>query len=48
MDFDLSQQIPHDAEPFRIEWLSANGPARPTTPVGCVAMIAFLALCRGL
>jgi hypothetical protein len=39
---DPSQQISHDAEPFRIQWLLANRlPCRPTIPVRCVALIAF-------
>src|ERR1017187_2626921 len=43
-EVDLSQQISHDAEPFRIDWLSANGLASPTIPVRCVALIAFFAM----
>ena len=41
---DLSQQISRDAEPFRIQWLSANRLSRPTIPTNCVALIAFLAM----
>jgi hypothetical protein len=41
---DLSQQISHDAEPFRIHWLPANRLPRPTIPVGCVVLIAFFAV----
>jgi hypothetical protein len=41
---DSSQQISHDAQPFRIERFPANRLARPTVPVRCVALIAFLAV----
>jgi hypothetical protein len=41
---DLSQQISRDGEPFRIERFSANGFACPTVPIGCVVLIAFLAM----
>jgi hypothetical protein len=41
---DLSQQTSHDAEPFRIEWFSANGFASPTILINCIALIAFLAM----
>lgn len=44
----IAPRIPYDAEPFRIEWHSANGPARPTIPIGCVALIAFLAMQVGV
>jgi hypothetical protein len=47
-EVDLSQQISHDAQPFRIEWLSAHRLPRPTIPVGCVALIAFLAMQVGV
>jgi len=39
---DLSEQFPYDAEPFCIEWFSANGFPCSTIPVKCVALIAFL------
>jgi hypothetical protein len=41
---DLSQQISHDAEPFRIERLVAPGLTCAVVPVACVALIAFLAM----
>jgi hypothetical protein len=31
-----------NAEPFPVEWLSANGLACPVVPIGCVALIALL------
>src|ERR1035438_3380810 len=40
----LSQQISHNGEPFGTQRLPANGLACPTVPVGCVALIAFLAM----
>jgi hypothetical protein len=40
----LSQQFFHDADPFRFEGLPANGLASATVPIGCVALIAFLAM----
>ena len=40
----LSQQISDDAEPFRIERFPANGLACATIPVGCITLIAFLAM----
>jgi hypothetical protein len=40
----LSEQYLHHAEPFRIEWLSANGLSRPTIPVCLVVLIAFSAM----
>jgi hypothetical protein len=43
-EVDLSQQISHDAEPFRVERFSAYGLACATVPVGFVALIAFLAV----
>ena len=42
------QQSSQDAEPFGIEWLSANGLAYTTIPIGCVALIAFLAVKVGM
>src|ERR1022692_1639465 len=33
-----------DAKPFRIQWLSANGLARPTIPICRVALIALFAM----
>lgn len=44
----LSQQRCHNAKPLRIELLSANGLARPTIPVRCVTLIAFLAVKIGM
>jgi hypothetical protein len=41
---DLSHQISRDAEPFRIEWLPANGLASPAIPIGCVGIIALFAM----
>jgi len=41
---DLSQQVFCDAEPFRIERLSADGLASSTIPVRRIALIAFLAM----
>jgi hypothetical protein len=38
----LSQQDSHNAEPLRIQRLSAHGLARPVVPIRCVALIAFL------
>jgi hypothetical protein len=38
---DLSQQIPRDADPFRIERLSTNGLSSPAIPIGCVALVAL-------
>jgi hypothetical protein len=44
-EVDLSQQTCHDAEPFRIEWLSAkNGLACPTIRVSCITLVALLAV----
>jgi hypothetical protein len=43
-EVDLSQQIFHNADPFRIDWFSANRLPRPTIPVGCVVLIAFFAM----
>src|SRR5437870_2704630 len=43
----LQQRI-DDAEPFRIEWLSANGFARSAVPIVGVALIAFLAMQVGM
>jgi hypothetical protein len=37
-----------DAEPFRIQWLSANRLPRPTIPVRCVALIASLPMQVGV
>jgi hypothetical protein len=37
-----------DAEPFRIERLSANSLACATIPIGCVTLIAFLAMKVGV
>jgi hypothetical protein len=47
-EVDLSQQNSHDAEPFRIQWLSGNGLACPTVPIGCVARITFLTMQVGM
>src|ERR1039457_4232929 len=47
-EVDLSHQISHNAEPFRIEWLSADGLACSTVPVGCVVLIAFFAMQVGV
>ena len=44
----LSQQISDDAEPFRIEWFSANGLPCSTIPVGCVVLISFFAMQVGV
>ena len=41
---DLPQQLSRDAEPLRIELISANGLSRTTVPVRCVTLIAFLAM----
>jgi hypothetical protein len=48
VELALSQQLSHNAEPFRIYWLSANGFGCPTIPVGCIALIAFLAMQVGV
>jgi hypothetical protein len=45
---DLSQQVPHDADPFLVWRLAANRLSRPTIPVRCVALIAFLAMQVGV
>src|ERR1700680_2692009 len=42
------QQRIDDAEPFRIEWLSANEFARSAVPIVGVALIAFLAMQVGM
>jgi hypothetical protein len=47
-EFDLSEQLHHNAEPLRIQRLSANGLACPTIPIRCVALIAFLAMTPGM
>jgi hypothetical protein len=47
-EFDLPEEISYYAEPFRIQWLPANGLVRPTVPVGCVALIAFPAMQVGV
>ncbi len=44
----LSQQTCRDAEPFGIQRLAADGLASATIPVGCVALIAFLAMQVGV
>jgi hypothetical protein len=44
----LCQQLSRDAEPFRIEWFSANGLTCATIPVGGIALIAFLAMKVGV
>jgi hypothetical protein len=44
----LFQQCLHDTQPFRIERLPAHGLACPAIPVGCVALIAFLAMQVGV
>jgi hypothetical protein len=45
---DSSQQASCDAMPFRIEWFSADGLPRPTVPIGCFALITFLAMQVGV
>jgi hypothetical protein len=44
----LCQQCLHDSQPFRIERLPADGLACPVVPVGCVALITFLAVQIGM
>jgi hypothetical protein len=44
----LSQQLSHNAEPFRIQWFPTNRLPRPTVPISCVALIAFLAMQVGV
>jgi hypothetical protein len=43
-----SQQISHDAQPFGVQWVPANGLASPTVPIFCIALIAFLAMQVGV
>jgi hypothetical protein len=43
-EVDLSQQASQDAEPFRIQWLSANWFSCSAVPVDCVALVAFFAM----
>jgi hypothetical protein len=38
----------HNADPFLIEWLPADGLACSVVPVGCVALIAFFAMQVGV
>jgi len=39
-----SQQMRHDAEPFRIKRLPANWFASPTVPICRIVFVAFLAM----
>jgi hypothetical protein len=45
---DLREQLPRDAKPSRIKRLSAYVLACPKVSVGCVALIAFLAMRIGV
>src|ERR1700727_3430442 len=45
---DLFQQSFHDAEPFRVQRLPANGLPRSTVPIGCVTLIALSAMQVGV
>jgi hypothetical protein len=44
----IFQQRSRDAKPLRIEWLAADGLARPAIPVGSITLIAFLAMQVGV
>ena len=43
-EFALSQQASYNAQPLRVQRLSAHGLTRSAVPVGCVALIAFPAM----
>src|ERR1022692_4460405 len=45
---ERSQQSSHNTDPFRVQRLSANRLSRPALPIGCVALIAFLAMQVGV
>ena len=44
----LCQQRLYNAEPFRFQRFPAHGLARPVVPIGCIALIAFLAMQVGV
>jgi hypothetical protein len=48
LSFWLAKQTFDNAEPFPVEWFSANGFARSAIPIGGVALIAFLAMQVGV